>query len=368
MPDALGQGLFQLGLHALAALLIAIESSTTDPELLRAMLDSCVEAHGAGSCVAAADVGDERADWHAKVSWEGADGRRARIEIRRGTADAEPEHVRVVTFAATDAQAQRHRAVGLIVAAYVAEHTEGEAEAAEPPRPPAPKPASDPGDEAKPSVPSAPEQKEPAAETETQPEPADEEAEPSARFEAESEALSSIADTRPPALGVDLALLAGPALDHGPPRLGVALRGFLRPDAWPLGVIIALRGARRLPADGDDAKTSLLFASGTAGALLRLQAVGSRLALELRGELLAERVQASAEAPLTQRSAADGRWRLGGQLGIEGHLALGSGFGLLLGGEASLLVPAVSLDVAGQNLGRAAPLGVSGVLGLRWAR
>ena len=120
MPDALGQGLFQLGLHALAALLIAIESSTTDPELLRAMLDSCVEAHGAGSCVAAADVGDERAGWHAKVSWEGADGRRARIEIRRGTADAEPEHVRIVTFAATDAQAQRHRAVGLIVAAYVA--------------------------------------------------------------------------------------------------------------------------------------------------------------------------------------------------------------------------------------------------------
>ncbi len=329
MPGVLGQGLFQLGLHALAALLIAIESNATDPELQRAMIESCAEARGEGSCVLAGSEQDEAAAWRARVIWEDALELRARVEISRGAADAVPENVRDVAFSIADAPAQRHRAVGLIVASYVAERMKAEerdtrlaaAAAASVPAPLEPAPAA---------------------------------AEPVAS---------------PPSLafGADLGLLAGTALDRGPPKLGLTLRGFVRPRRSPLGATLALRGAYVEVGERAAAPTGLLFGSGSLGALLRLGPAGSALAVELRFELVAERLRARAEDPLTRRPESDARWRLGGQLGLEGHAAIGAGFGVFLGADAQLLLPGVSVDVGGQTLGRARPFGASGLVGLRWS-
>ena len=327
VPGALGQGLFQLGLHAFAALLIAIESNATDPELLRAMIASCAEAHGEGACVVAGSEQDVTATWRARVIWEDALELHARIEIRRGAAAAAPESVRSVAFSTADEPAQRHRAAGLIVASYVAERIRAEERAAQ---------------TSATAVARAPE------------------AVPTAAKPAGS----------PPALafGVDLGGLVGTALDRGPARLGATVRGFVRPRASVLGATLALRGAFVDATRGTTAQTGLLLGSGSVGALLRLGPASSALALELRVELLAELLRARAEDPVTRLPESEGRWRLGGQLGLEGHAALGGGFGLFLGADAQLLLPGVSVEVGGQDLGRARPFGASGLFGLRWSR
>jgi hypothetical protein len=324
----LGQGLFQIGLHALAALLIAIDSNAADPELQRAMIESCAEARGEGSCVLAGSEQDAGAAWRARVIWEDPLELRARVEIARGAADAIPEHVRSVSFSTADEPAQRHRAVGLIVASYVAERVKAEERHAQPTAAVRASAAAEP----------APAVSEPAA--------------------------------SPPALafGADLGLLAGTALDHGPPKLGLTVRGFVRPRAALLGATLALRGAYVEITERAAAPTELLLGSGSLGALLRLGPASSALALELRLELLAERLLARAEDALSRLPESDARWRLGGQLGLEGHAAIGGGFGVFLGADAQLLLPGVSVDVGGQKLGHARPFGASGLVGLRWSR
>lgn len=326
VPGALGQGLFQLGLHALAALLIAIESNATDPELLRAMVASCAEAHGEGSCVVAASEPDSGATWRARVIWEDALELRARVEIRRGAADAEPEVVRSVAFSTADEPAQRHRAVGLIVASYVAERVRAEERAAR--EPPA---VTTPASSAR--------------------EPVD--------VPAALPALS---------FGVDLGLLVGTALDRGPPRFGATVRGFVRPRASVLGATAGLRGSYVDATQAGAAQTSVLWAAGSAGGVLRVEPAGSVFALELRVELVAERLHARAWDPVTDLPEGAGRWCLGGQLGLEGHVALGRAFGLFLGADAHLLLPGVSMEVGGREVGRAPPFGASGLLGVRWSR
>jgi len=329
VPGALGQGLFQLGLHALVALLIAIESNAADPELRSAMIASCAEARGEGSCVIAGSAQDVAATWRASVIWEDTRELHARIEIWHGTANAAPENVRSVAFSTADEPAQRHRAVGLIIASYVAERVRAEERAA---------------------------QAQPAART------------PPRTLEAAPDASGHA--VAPPALafGVDLALLAGTALDRGAPRLGATARGFVRRRGSALGATLALRGAYVDATVGRAAQTTLLFGSGSLGALLRIGPASSALAGELRLELVAERLRASAEDRVAHLPESGGRWRLGGQLGLEGHAALGAGFGLFLGADAQLQVPGVSVEVGGQDLGRARPFGASGLFGLRWSR
>lgn len=309
-------------LPALAADVIAIDPGARDPELARVTIESCSEAHGPGLCYALGDA-PAQPGWFARVIWEDAAQLRARIEIRRGARDAAPESVRVVEFSAADDAVQRHRAVGLIVASFVLARERED--------------AAEHGD-----------------------------LQPANAQPASSETASGgdePADARRFAVaGVDLGVLAGPGLDRGPARFGLTLRGFVRPVDLPLAVTLALRGARR-PGD-----TAVLWVSGAAGLLLRLEREALPLALEARAELVAERVQAQTQDPVTRKPDSGDAFRLGARLGLELHLALGAGLSLFAGGDTELLLPAVSVEVGGRGLGSDAAPGFTGLLGLRLAR
>jgi hypothetical protein len=288
--------------------------------------------------------------------------------------------VRVVSFKGSDSLAQRHRAVGLVIAAYVTEH-EAESRTSEKARPPpAPiaasggrpegkttTPASEPARPGTPAPVATDDERGDASEGDHD---EDEDEDDDTELGDEDDARGDLLDPHaaPVRVGVDLALLAGTALDRGPPRVGLALRGFLRPESWAIGGTVALGGSGRLAASDDETATSLQFFWGAIGALLHLDVPKSQLAFGVRAELLAERLLAGAEAPITQLREGDGRLRLGGQVGAEAHLEVGGGFGLFLGGAASLLRPAVTLEIAGKPVGRTAPVGLSGALGVRWAR
>ena len=117
-----------------------------------------------------------------------------------------------------------------------------------------------------------------------------------------------------PALGLDLALLAGPALDPGAPRFGSMLRGFARPfDAADRGAAVAARRARA------SRRRELLFVGGSAGLLLRLQAPGSafaRRSAQRAGRATNVRAARTTRRPARTRAAARGAsagssaWRL----------------------------------------------------------
>jgi hypothetical protein len=322
----LGPALLQLFLlQALAADPIVIASDASDPALASATVAACSDARGEGAC-RGQGVPGVPAGWYARVIWEGEAQRRARIEIRRGAPDAVPETTRAVEFSVADALEERHRAVGLIIASYVAERT---------------------GEHRAPSALDPP----PRAEPEPVREPA----------QAEGRARS-------PRAGVDLAVLVGTALERGAPRVGLTLRGFVRPAALPVAATLAVRGARRsAQTDADTgADVELVFASGAVGGLLRVD-VAQPLALELRGELVAERMLARAEDAASREHDDGGRWRWGGRVGLELHVVLGQHFSIFAGADAHLLLPAVSIDVGGGEAGRAGALGGAGLLGVRLA-
>jgi hypothetical protein len=316
-------------LPVLVADVVAIDAGPVDPRLETIAIESCSGALGSGSCRTDRDS-REPADWFARVIWTEPEHLRARIEIRRGARDAPPSSVRTVEFSAADEPAQRERAVGLIIAAFVMEHaraegTEGAAEstaAAQPPPLPPP-------------------------EIEIAPDPA-----PRAHA---------------PVWGVDLALLAGPGFDRGSPRMGAMLRGLFRPFDPPLAVVLGIRAARRW--NGED--PSVLWLAASTGLALRLQTPARPLAVEARAELQLQRVQVEAEDPATGAHDSGGASRLGGALGLEAHVALGgdggSGVSLFAGGEITALFPSVYLEVGGLETGIERNLGWGALVGLRVA-
>jgi hypothetical protein len=311
-------------LPVLVADVVAIDAEPADPQLETIAIESCSGALGSGSC-RADDARHEPADWFARVIWSEPEHLRARIEIRRATRDAEPSSVRTVEFSTADEPAQRERAVGLIIAAFVMEHARTAGIEA--------------GTEAPP----------PAAE----PAPA-----PAPEIETGRDAAAPL-----PVWSVDLALLAAPGLDRGSPRAGAMLRGLFRPFDPPLSVGLGIRAARRW----DDGDPSILWLGATAGLALRVQTPARPLAVEARAELQLQGMQAEAEDPVSGAHASKGISRRGGQLGLEAHVALGSSVSLFAGGEISALFPAIYLDVGGVEVGVERSLGWGALIGLRLA-
>jgi hypothetical protein len=185
--------------------------------------------------------------------------------------------------------------------------------------------------------------------------------EPSAPEPSDPEEPTEQVAREPARAGASLALVVGPGLDRGPLRIGGSLRGFVRPRPWPVAPTLGLAVAR----SGGEA--TLLWLAGSLGLLGRLEVAGP-LALEGRAELVGQLLNARAQDPITREQDADGRLRLGAQLGLELHLALGQGFALFVGGEGAVLRPSVSLDVGGEPAGEAGLLSAAGLAGVRFAR
>jgi hypothetical protein len=332
---------------------VAVESEPRAAELDQVLLDGCNSALGSARCSVAgapAAIGSPAPTWFVRVRWE-PDGRRARVEFRRGDAAGELTETREVEFAPADNDAQRHKAVGLIIAAYVLAEAKARAEAAAA-TPPEPK------DDGK-------------AGSASPPRPgSDSDADSGSDADADSGTVITIAPDlvpprRPPDWAIDVLLLAGPGFDRGPPRFGLQLRGLAWPLSLPLAGTASVRAAQRFT------EPTVRWLSGTLGLIWLPVPQLSTAGLELRAEAVLQNVRIEADPPegaAGSDSQAGDAWRFGAAGGADAWLQLGGGIALLTGFELTLLQPRVYLDIGGDAAGNDPALAWSATFGFRAAR
>jgi hypothetical protein len=265
---------------------------------------SCNAALGPGRC-RPDDAEDVDAEWYAVVHFLDAEHRRARVEFRQGSRGGEEVNRRSVEFDSQDTREQRDRAVGLIVAAHVLGVTDFDAEPEESPEvePPTPLPA---------------EPEHPVA--------------PQAPFRSN--------------FGFDLGAHAGPGLDQGAPRFGGTLRTWLRLSDFGLLGLVGFRAAVR--AD----EPAIAWLSPSLGLIAQVAPQGSRVALEIRSEIAAERVLARARDDSTGLNDSGGVWRFGPRLGIDLSWPTDRPVSFLIGVEGAVMRPEYLVQVADQSAGR----------------
>lgn len=274
-----------LWLYVLLA--VVLESNSADPAQLHWALESCSEALVAQRCAGPDAVGPEPPPFRAQLTF--ADELHATVAIRRSGSDGELIGERSVTFSPGDPLNERFRALGLIVASYVLAQQPSESAASIAP-PPLPAP----------------------------------------RFRY---------------VALDIAAVAGPALDRGPPRAGGTLRVFVRPSArMPnFGLLLAARGSHRF------ADPRLSWASVSAGVVGSLPLLPT-LRLEARLEAVGQRLFGAASQGM--RVDRKSETRGGGQLGLELFHALSPAVLLFVGGEVARLRPRVTVTRADREVGR----------------
>jgi hypothetical protein len=333
-------------LQAAFADTVAVESEPRASELDQVLLDGCNGALGAARCSLSGATIGAAPTWIARVRWE-ADARRARVEFRRGDGGSEPAEVRDVEFAPADNDAQRRRAVGLIIAAFVIEQAEARA-AQEASVQPVPERTSDPAN-ASTTAPGAG-----AAGSEP-----DAGSAPDTVIEI---APDLVPPPRPPEWAIDVAVLAGPGFERGAPRVGVMLRGLLWPLSLPVAGSTSLRVAQRFD------EPTVRWLSATLGVAWQLVPQWSAVGLELRGEAALQHVWVAADEPAGGDDSESGHaWRAGALVGAGAWLQLGARTALLAGFELSLLRPRVYLDIGGSAAGLDPALTWAGTLGVRMA-
>ena len=224
-----------------------------------------------------------------------------RIEVHRGALDGPLSHARELVFEANTERDERARTVGLVVAAHVL-----------------------------------------------------------AVRERERASTVDVA-TAPPlerTFRLDVAPFVGSALDSGPPRGGLLLRGSMLARALPLGLSASLRGSVR---PGDQPRVSWL--GGTLGMLAYHQLGGAPLAVEGRLEAVVQHTDVRAkDGTMSEKS---GAFRFGGQLGGDLLLRVARSSWLFAGAEGNLLRPRVDIRLRGQVVGSEPLWGWTALLGVR---
>jgi hypothetical protein len=292
---------------------VAIEVPTDVPAAIAdAALASCQNAIGAGRCVLSDD--NASTTWHATITGVDGEPLRLRIEFRSHAPDATTAE-KILIFSEHDDVASRWASAGLVIAGLVA---------------------------AEESAPKKPiEHREPDA---VPPPPA------------------SVSSPPPPPpdlhSGIDAGGLGGPGLQHGAYRFGGFARGWIASNS---GVIAG--ASVRYAARGGDA--SLTWWSISAGVGGRLGSARSLLHAELVGELVAERMAASATDPAGARTDQGGQNRFGGRLGASASVKVMKGLRFLLGADTSALTPQVDIAIKNVVVGREPPLRFSIFAGIR---
>jgi hypothetical protein len=347
-------------LPALLADVVAIESEPADAALGQVAIESCSGALGGNNCRDVNAPG-EPAAWFVRVIWDVPERRRAVIEIRRGGRDAELATVRAVEFSTADALAQRERAVGLIIAAFVLEQARAQqAEAAAQPNEAARAEGATP--EAAAAQAAADSQAHSQSESERDSNAdSDADADEEGGEEADADTATDPGVASLPRWAVDVAVIGAPGLDRGAPRFGGQVRALFRPAPVGVYLLASVRAARRW----EDVDPSLLWLGASAGAALRWQTPARPLALEARGEAVFERVQATAEDEESDRQESGDASRGGARAGLELHARFGTYFGVFAGAEISLLFPSVYIDVGRSPKGVERNLGWSALCGAR---
>ncbi|MEJ7731123.1 MAG: hypothetical protein WKG00_18145 [Polyangiaceae bacterium] len=290
-----------------------------------ALLDACTGALSQGTCVAASSVDPAQpVAATVLVSWEDGDRQRVRIELGKPGADRDAWLRREIVFRPEDAERERWRATGLVIATLA-----GDA-GVDPGRPPTP-PAAPPVAPSRREAPSRPPHRGAA----------------SARHRTW--------------VWLDVAAAVSPALDDGSWRAGASLRAGVPVWSTPLFGLAALRYAVR---PLDDAGLAVQFASGSLGGGLYLTPAPA-LSLQARVEILAELIAASARDPETDASDSGSRWIGGARVGIDGAWMLSPGVGLLAGVDVTLLQSATDIRMAGRAAATVPAASFAPALGIR---
>jgi hypothetical protein len=111
----------------------------------------------------------------------------------------------------------------------------------------------------------------------------------------------------------------------------------------------------------------LAFWSASAGLGARLGRRSSTATVELTGELLYERLVATASDPVTFASDSVAQNRFGGRLSVNLALGISSNLAFVAGAEATALRPSVAIAVGDDATGRAPAVGFALTAGLRVA-
>jgi len=291
---------------------IAVEPPL-DPVIVHDISVSCEEAIGANRCPDAQTLPPTAVvSWFALVRVDAPNAAVIRIEFHDRSRSGTLIESRSLSFSERDEPQSRWASVGAVIAAFVATRDSAGT--------PAPRPR------ALPQPPSS------------TPRPA-------------------------PSLGwsVDVAVLAGPGLDHGAYRLGGVGRGYLAlPGAPGVLALLSLRYAER-PGD-----LELAWWSASCGLGARLGR-STALSAELTGELAFERLLMSATNPETAETDDAAQSRFGGRLSVNLALKLVSNLAWVAGAEATALRPAVAIAVGHDDSGRAPAVTYAFSSGLRFS-
>jgi hypothetical protein len=290
---------------------VAIEVPTDVPAAIAdAALASCQNAIGTGRCVLS--DGNGATTWLATISVVDGEPLRLRIEFRTHAAPDVRLAEKTLVFSERDDLASRWASAGLVIAGLVVAEESGPKKPVEHREPnAAPPPAS---------VPSPP----------------------------------------PPDLhwGIDAGGLTGPGLQHGAYRFGGFARGWIAANSG----VIADASVRYSARGADPALNWWSISAGVGG---RLGSARSSLNAELVGELVAERMAASATEPGGGRTDQGGQSRFGGRLGASASVKLMKGLRFLLGADTSALTPQVDVAIKSVVIGREPPLRFSIFGGIR---
>jgi hypothetical protein len=276
---------------------------------------SCEEALGDGRCPSALELKPSAVvTWYAVIHSDDADLAKLRVELRDRSADGVLIETRNLTFSERDSIRSRWASAGAVIAALVAARDGTQSPAA------------------------------------------------SSHHEIETPPDWSAQAARSSTWGIDLAMLAGPGLDQGAPRLGGLLRGFvgLVPRAPGVLGVLSLRYANR-PGDLD-----LTWVSGSLGMGARAQV--STFSSELTGELVFERMLMSAENPSTGHKESAAQNRFGGRLGLNFAWAAWPSLSFIAGAEATAMRPALSISLADVRVGREPLVAFAFSAGARFSR
>ncbi len=309
---------------------VVVHVTPSDPAAAQAIAASCSEALGQAQCVAD-DPSRAPADptqatptaIDARVALS-ADALQAVIELEGDDGSGEPSaDQRVLTFAQSDALAERHRAIGLVIAARVLER-----------------------------------------ERLTQAERERLAREQALADERAREKAARPLEVEPSSVDLDLAGLVGPGLSRGPARFGGMLRASTRPlPSLPLAGLISFRFAGR---EGEERVLWSTLGVGVMGHIdLGAAPPATGFALELRLEALAQRVDVAVRDALSGLSASGYKLRYGGAVGLELSYRMSASFALFAGGETSLLWKRFVLEVDGRVVNVEYASGFAAVAGLR---
>jgi hypothetical protein len=289
-------------------------------ELAQAAIDGCDGALGKGRCGLAGSAAAADRRFHARVSVHDREPSVVSVELRERDGSGRLLEIRRLRFSHRDTELERSSSVGVVIAALVAAQ-----QRAEPQPQPQPPPEAD--------------------QPQRPPEP-----------------LPRTAARRVYRLRVDLGATVNRALDEDPIQLGGALRVSGMREPWPVFVIVSGAYETRLQDQPDVSWWDL-----TLGAGVRIGSNDAPLAAELRAEAVAEHVSVQAFDDDSGSSEAAGRWRFGPRLGLDAIWTFSSRLGLVVGAEASLLRPAVVIDLHDRTVEQAPAVGWGSFWGLRLA-